>query len=123
MAAKHSKPVFLDPTSVFKLPSRYSVLSKIEGCFPNIGELVTLEVLCSGRNVDFKTVSEAESQISTLPIGQMVQELRRICDSIYSSTVGGPKFFVVTAAEHGAFFSKFKVIESKNLYNFFSSNS
>merc|ERR1712130_627582 len=74
------------------------------GCFPNIAELLTLEVLCSGRSVDVKKVSEAERRISTLPIGQMGQELRRICDSIYESTVGGPTYFVVTAAENGAFY-------------------
>ena len=47
-----------------------------------------------------------DERFSLLSIEEMKVELKCLADSIYTSEIGGPGYFIVTAAEHGAFIGK-----------------
>ena len=106
LSSAGSKRIFLDPTSIFRIPDRFDVLPELECCFPNVAELYTFKLLACGEEVDFDNVSKVEDRVSSLAVDDMMIEIREMVNAIYSSKLGGPAYFVVTAAEHGAFYGK-----------------
>ena len=106
LAEKFSKEIYCDPTSVFKLPDRFEVLSKFHCCFPNYAELLTYKKLVCAEKLDFSEITKMDERFSLLSIEEMKVELKCLADSIYTSEIGGPGYFIVTAAEHGAFIGK-----------------
>ena len=103
MAEKYSKEIYCDPTSVFKLPERFEVLPRFRCCFPNYAELLTYKILACSEKLDFSEITEKDAEFSTYCLEKMTEELEFLAKAIYSSSIGGPDYFIVTVAEHGAF--------------------
>ena len=94
-------------------PALY-IFNSVKCRFPNIAELYTYRLLAiQEHKIDFENVSKYEDRISKLSDAEMIKELEIIVRDIYTSEMGGPKYFIITAAERGAFYGE-TILYSKN---------
>ena len=89
-----------DPTSLFRIPERETVIRQLDFYFPNLAELIVTEMQLINSEVDFDEAQRIESIWLSEPsrlgyhIKKSVENLRK---------VGISCELLVTAAEHGVF--------------------
>ena len=108
-AEKLKPDIFIEPTSLFKIPERAYLLRYAECCFPNLEELLTFHS-CLATSSSISAAGYDSISLEALEMKKDLQtaemSIMKLCQDIFN-TGCGPKYFIVTVAELGAFFGNY----------------